>query len=295
MKFSHSSADIFVPGGLPPVEALGKVTHLCIGAHQDDIEIMAHAGITDCLESTDKAFGGVVVTNGAGSPRTGAYEQLTDEQMQGIRRDEQRKAAELGHYAIQIQLAHPSAEVKKPQSVNVVADLKTIFEGCSPQVVYLHNPADKHDTHVAVFLRCLEALRALPLEKRPLQVLGCEVWRDLDWLVDADKVVLDAGRRPELAEQLLKVFDSQVAGGKRYDLATMGRRLAHAKHMIGPWWFEILAGISFLVVNRPFGEHCRAFQKKAFGLEFSEWQCRGPIIVIALILIGTGLRGFVVR
>ena len=59
-------------------------------------------------------------------------------------------------------------------------------------------------------------------------MVGAEVWRDLDWLVDADKVALDSGRRPELAGELLKVFDSQVAGGKRYDLAALGRRLAHA-------------------------------------------------------------------
>jgi len=59
-------------------------------------------------------------------------------------------------------------------------------------------------------------------------VLGGEVWRDLDWLIDADKVALDSGRRPELAAALLKVFDSQVTGGKRYDLAALGRRLAHA-------------------------------------------------------------------
>jgi hypothetical protein len=97
-----------------------------------------------------------------------------------------------------------------------------------PQVVYLHNPADKHDTHVAVFLRCLEALRSLPAEHRPAEVYGCEVWRDLDWLVDADKVALDVSAQPELAAQLVAVFASQIAGGKRYDLATAGRRLAHA-------------------------------------------------------------------
>jgi len=56
-----------------PDVALRQVTHLCVGAHQDDIEIMAHAGIADCLETPGKHFGGVVVTNGAGSPRTGAY------------------------------------------------------------------------------------------------------------------------------------------------------------------------------------------------------------------------------
>jgi LmbE family N-acetylglucosaminyl deacetylase len=215
-------------GGRAPADALARVTHLAVGAHQDDLEIMAHAGIADALDVPGKAFGGVVVTNGAGSPRTGAYAHLTDEQMQAVRRDEQRKAADMGRYAIQLQLAHPSADVKKPGHPGVASDLLAIFGGCAADVVYLHNPADKHDTHVAVFLRCVEALRALPAAKRPKRVLGCEVWRDLDWLVDTDKVALDAGRHPELAAELLKVFDSQVTGGKRYDLATIGRRSAHA-------------------------------------------------------------------
>jgi LmbE family N-acetylglucosaminyl deacetylase len=229
MKFSHPQADVFVPAGDASAEAaLRRVTHLCVGAHQDDLEIMAHAGIADCLDVPGKAFGGVVVTNGAGSPRAGAYADLTDEQMQAVRRDEQRKAAQLGRYAVQFQLAHPSADVKKPGHPGVLSDLVAIFSGCAPEVVYLHNPADKHDTHVAVLLRCLEAMRALPAARRPAKVLGCEVWRDLDWLVDSDKVALDSGRRVELSAELLKIFDSQVTGGKRYDLATLGRRSANA-------------------------------------------------------------------
>ncbi|PTY08369.1 PIG-L family deacetylase [Opitutaceae bacterium EW11] len=229
MKFSHPNADVFVPGSAAtPAAALARVTHLCVAAHQDDIEIMAYAGVTAALDTPGKAFGGVVVTNGAGSPRTGTYAHLTDEEMQKVRREEQRAAARLGGYAIQIQLAHPSAEVKKHAQPDVVADLVKIFSGCTPDVVYLHNPADKHDTHVAVLARCVEALRQLPADRAPKRVLGCEVWRDLDWLVDADKVALDSGRHPELAPELLKVFDSQVAGGKRYDLATLGRRSAHA-------------------------------------------------------------------
>lgn len=229
MKLSQPQADLYVPAGdLSPEQALARVTHLCVGAHQDDIEIMAQSGISDCLEVAGKAFGGVVVTNGAGSPRTGAYAQMSDEEMQGVRREEQRAAARLGRYAIQLQLAHPSAAVKTPGHPGVMADLSAIFRGCRPEVVYLHNPADKHDTHVAVLLRCLEALRALPPAQQPQRVLGCEVWRDLDWLVDADKVALDSGRHPEFAAQLLKAFDSQVTGGKRYDLAALGRRAAHA-------------------------------------------------------------------
>jgi LmbE family N-acetylglucosaminyl deacetylase len=229
LRFSSPEADVFAPGGGEAAAALARVTHLCVAAHQDDIEILAYDGICDCLDApATRAFGGVVVTNGAGSPRSGAYSEFTDEQMRAKRREEQREAARLGGYAIQIQLAHPSADVKRPGAAGVAADLAAIFGGCSPEVVYLHQPADKHDTHVAVFLRCLEALRALPPERRPRRVLGAEVWRDLDWLADADKVALDSGRRPELAGDLLRVFDSQVAGGKRYDLAALGRRLAHA-------------------------------------------------------------------
>ncbi len=229
MRFSRAEADVFTPDGAAPESGLARVTHLCVAAHQDDIEILAHDGICDCLDQPDgKAFGGVVVTNGAGSPRSGPYAQFSDEQMQAVRREEQREAARLGGYAIQLQLAHPSADVKTPGHAGVAADLAAIFSGCAPEVVYLHQPADKHDTHVAVFLRCLEALRALPPERRPRRVLGAEVWRDLDWLVDADKVALDSGRRPRLAMELLGAFDSQISGGKRYDLAAQGRRLAHA-------------------------------------------------------------------
>ncbi|HVW21029.1 MAG TPA: PIG-L family deacetylase [Opitutaceae bacterium] len=228
MKFSLPDADVYAPGAPSPEAALGRTTHLCVAAHQDDIEIMAHSAIAACRGSSERFFTGVVVTNGAGSPRAGRYAQLTDAQMQTVRREEQRCAAALGGYNLQLQLAHPSAEVKAPGHPGLAADLRAVFGGCSPQAVYLHNPADKHDTHVAVFLRCLEALRALPRDRRPRRVLGCEVWRGLDWLPDAEKVALDDSREPKLAAELLRVFDSQISGGKRYDLAALGRRAANA-------------------------------------------------------------------
>jgi LmbE family N-acetylglucosaminyl deacetylase len=228
MKLSSADADIYVPDGSEPGRALARVTHLCVAAHQDDIEIMAYAGICDCLEKPAPGFGGVVVTDGAGSPRSGLFAAFTDEQMRRLRAEEQREASRLGRYAIQIQLGHPSAAVKQPGNPAVAADLDAIFRGCAPAAVYLHNPMDRHDTHIAVFRRCIEALRRLPAAQRPPRVLGCEVWRDLDWALEADKVPLDAGRRPELAEPILAAFASQIAGGKRYDLAAIGRRAAHA-------------------------------------------------------------------
>ena len=231
MKFSHPSADLFVPDArLAPAAALARTTHLCVAAHQDDIEIMAYHGIAECFGRDDRWFSGVVVTNGAGSPRSGVYANFTDAQMQEVRRQEQRKAALVGDYSIQLQLAHPSSAVKDKANAAVQADLVAIFSAAQAEVVYLHQPADKHDTHIGVLAHSLAALRKLPADQRPKRVLGCEVWRDLDWMIDTDKQVLDTGRFPNLAMALVGLFDSQISGGKRYDLATAGRRVAHATY-----------------------------------------------------------------
>ena len=79
-------------------------------------------------------------------------------------------------------------------------------------------------------MRAIAALRMVRNETRPSKVYGCEVWRDLDWLPDAEKQALGVSERSNIAAALVGVFDSQVSGGKRYDLATAGRRLAHATY-----------------------------------------------------------------
>ncbi len=64
----------------------------------------------------------------------------------------------------------------------------------------------------------------------PQRLVGCEVWRALDWMVDSDKVMMNLSAHENLQFALLGVFDSQIAGGKRYDLASMGRRRANATY-----------------------------------------------------------------
>ena len=76
--------------GNRPAEALARVTHLGIGAHQDDLEFMAFHGIKTCYHSDAEWFGGVTCTNGSGSSRTGAYGRFSDEEMMAVRREEQR-------------------------------------------------------------------------------------------------------------------------------------------------------------------------------------------------------------
>jgi LmbE family N-acetylglucosaminyl deacetylase len=223
MKLQNATAGIFVPDGLPVDEALRRTTHLGIGAHQDDLEFMAFHGIIAGYEK--RSFTGVTCTDGSGSARTGKFTSFTDGQMMAVRRQEQNRAAEIGRYSAMIQLDYPSRVVKDPNDTLLREDLRQVFAATHPQVVYTHNPADKHDTHIGVVLAVLQVL---PASHRPAKVYGCEVWRDLDWLPDEKKVLLDVTGHDELAAKLNGVFESQITGGKRYDLAVAGRRHANA-------------------------------------------------------------------
>jgi LmbE family N-acetylglucosaminyl deacetylase len=231
MEFHKDEAQIYVPDGLSTENALARTTHLAIAAHQDDIEIMAIDGILKCYQQADRWFGGVVVTNGAGSPRDGIYGDYTDEEMRRVRVKEQFSAAHLGDYSMQIMLDYPSDEVKDGSNKNTAADLAAIIKATQPEIVYTHNLADKHPTHVGVAKRTIDALRSLPENLQPKQVIGCEVWRDLGWMMDEDKVLFNCSSHENLQMALVGVFDSQISGGKRYDLATMGRRRANATYL----------------------------------------------------------------
>jgi LmbE family N-acetylglucosaminyl deacetylase len=228
VKLHNSTADVYVPDSQPEAAALSRVTHLGIGAHQDDLEFMAFHGILECFGRGDKWFGGVTCTNGSGSSRVGPYAGFTDAQMMAVRRQEQRTAALIGDFAAMVQLDYPSSAVKSATAGDLKADLKEILKATQPEMVYTHNLADKHDTHIGVVVAALQAMRDLPREQQPKRVIGCEVWRNLDWLPDSEKVVMDVSGRDNLAAALNGVFDSQIAGGKRYDLATQGRRAANA-------------------------------------------------------------------
>jgi LmbE family N-acetylglucosaminyl deacetylase len=221
-------ARLVTPDGKTGPDALSRTTHLGIGAHQDDLEFMAFHGILACYDRTDRWFGGVTITDGRGSSRAGQFKEWTDDQIAAERIREQDAAAVIGQYSFMAQLGFGSAAVRDAQQTAVRDDLRRILEASRPEAVYLHNLADKHDTHVGCALRCIEAIRQIPKADRPKRVYGCEVWRDLDWLVDSEKTPMPISDRPELARTLNEVFATQIAGGKRYDLAVLGRRTANA-------------------------------------------------------------------
>jgi LmbE family N-acetylglucosaminyl deacetylase len=218
----------FVPDCKNENVALQRTTALCIAAHQDDIEIMAFSAIAECFGSEEKWFTGVTVTNGAGSVRIGKYANYSNEQIIKIREVEQNTAASVGRYSAQIQLGFTSSEVKDSLNDAVINEIVKVIRQCRPEVIYTHNLADEHDTHVAVALRTIVALRNLSDDEKPKKVYGMEIWRSLDWLCKKDKVVFDASAHPNIAEASLGVYDSQIMGGKRYDVAIIGRRAANA-------------------------------------------------------------------
>jgi LmbE family N-acetylglucosaminyl deacetylase len=228
MKNLKPTADIYIPDGKGENEALARVTHLGVGAHPDDLELLAGHAILACYQKTDRSFAGVICTDGADSPRTGIYANRGAEEMKEIRRQEQCAAAKLGEYGVLVQLDYPSRDIQDSKNPALEQDFLSIMEACRPQVVYTHNLADKHDTHVAVTTTLIRAIRWMDMTERPQKLYGCEVWRGLDWLDDKEKVSFALGGADPLLTSLLREYKSQINSGKRYDAATIGRLRANA-------------------------------------------------------------------
>jgi LmbE family N-acetylglucosaminyl deacetylase len=205
LQLARPGAQVFVPDGTKWEAACARVTHLVVAAHADDVEIMAWHAVLHA-----ERLAAVIVTDGRDST---------------ARFLEQKRAASLGHYAAVIWLDHASPDVRQPAYAAVASDLSAILSTVRARWVYTHNLADRHDTHVAVALHTVRALRANPSSVE--RVLGCEVWRALDWLQPQDKVILDVGSLDQRVMPLIAAFHSQIAA-KRYDLAAAARKRANA-------------------------------------------------------------------
>jgi LmbE family N-acetylglucosaminyl deacetylase len=228
MKFNNPAADIYVPDGLDPEQALERTTVLSIAAHQDDCEIMAYHAIASCYGEENEWYAGIVLTDGGGSPRSGAFENYTNEQISVKRSQEQRDAAKVGKYSAMVQLAYSSEDVRKNKCDVIEDELVSILKIVHPDTMFIHNLFDRHETHLGACLRAIGALRKLPKNERPRQVYGMEVWRSLDWLSDEDRKLFDTSALPEVAQGVITAFDSQCTPKKRFDLAALGRRVGNA-------------------------------------------------------------------
>lgn len=215
---------------LPKNRKTQPVKWLCICAHQDDCEIMAIDGILKGYRSKTNSFALVETTDGGGSARTGKFKDYTDEQMKDVRIKEQQKASEIGKYHSLYMLNYSSEEAKNRDNEQIINDYIEVIKELRPLVVYTHSVLDKHPTHVGVALKVIKALRTFPKNEQPELLLGCEVWRGLDWISDEKKIGLDVSKNEKLQKKLLNVFESQIAGGKAYTKASIGRRYQNATY-----------------------------------------------------------------
>jgi LmbE family N-acetylglucosaminyl deacetylase len=226
MELSQPSARLFVPDGTAPAAALTRTTNLGIGAHPDDLEIMAWHGIGRCFADDSRWFSGVVVSDGGGGPRAGRFAAMQQAELSGLRHSEQRQAAAHGRYASLAWLGFPSDTVRR-RSEALQDDLLKLLRATRPATVYTHSLADAHDTHLAVALHAIEAMRKLEPDERPTAVYGCEVWGSLDWLPPGGRVALDVSAHETLGGELIALHRSQCAG-KSYPEATSGRKRYNA-------------------------------------------------------------------
>lgn len=202
------------------------VKFLAVSAHKDDMEMFAFDGIVRSARG-EGGFVGVVLTDGGACPRAPQFAGVSDEDMAELRSAEQKRAAETGGYNALYLFEESSAAVKERRA-SLVDGVETVLrEYPRLKALYLHNPFDRHSTHVGAFCVAMDAVRRLPEDMLPEKIYGCEVWRDLDWVPDSEKVVFDVSGSEGFASDLMASFATQNAV-KRYDIAALARRKAHA-------------------------------------------------------------------
>jgi LmbE family N-acetylglucosaminyl deacetylase len=221
----HGKTHIYIPDDVSLKTALRRATHIGIVAHSDDLEIMATHGILECYDQEDAFFLGIVLTNSAMSPCNDSSKSAAEIMTQ--RRIEQNKAAFLGNYSAVIIFDQTSQEIQTNKT-SIVNDLITLVNQTHVTTAYIHNVFDRHPTHIAASIVSLDALRNCIHSSQIKFVYGCEVWGSLDWLPLPYKCALDVSKFPHISEALIKVFHSQINGGKLYDHAAIGRRISNA-------------------------------------------------------------------
>ncbi len=200
--------------------ALAQGTCLAIGAHPDDLEIMAAPFIEDCCEHSNKKFVGVVCTHGVSAQLLHSGKSSEILKVKSKRRDEQLEAAHFAKYLGMIQLGYGSDDIKANNNIKLGSQLSDLILQVRPEIILTHNPFDRHRTHQAV---CRHVLQAVLLSSYvPEKLLGCEVWGGLDWLESQYKVTVPLKSSRWFA-QLISIFQSQNTENRNYAEGVLGR------------------------------------------------------------------------
>ncbi len=225
MKNLNQRASCYDPRDDSSTSAIQKTAFLGIGAHQDDLEFMCFDAILKGLNGD--GFSALILSDGSGSARNHSHQNLSPQEFSQLRNEEQKNAAKLASYKQLIQLNHPSSVIKE-RNASLIAEISDIIQASSPQVIYTHNPFDKHLSHVATLECVVSAILELAPQDRPKKLIGCEVWRSLDWLPQKRKLIFEIDAEAQIRDQLLECFPSQSGESKNYSKAVQGRRICNA-------------------------------------------------------------------
>src|SRR5437870_4539234 len=129
LVLAAASPEIVADGG-DVAAALSRTKWLGIGAHPDDLELMSWQAIGTGRPT--RSYSGVVVADGADSPRAGAFASVSRDEMVRVRRAEQKRAAAAGGYAACVMLGYPSADIKHGLHAPLVDDLAAVLDAARP-------------------------------------------------------------------------------------------------------------------------------------------------------------------
>ena len=214
-------------------EALSDTTHMAIVAHADDDGVLAGQAISETYLNPDKHLTVIVVSASPGTGRPPGYEGFDDAAMVAIRRREQIDASDVGCYAATAQLGFSKNEIMGLENGdftaahNIQVTLRDILRH-TPRLdsLYLHSIFDEHDTHQALTMLTLDALRELEKAERPQNCYGVEVSSSLSWLPPEHKKRLFISQM-RTVKAILGRYKTELAK-RKYDEGVEGRSIANA-------------------------------------------------------------------
>ncbi|MCH9756907.1 MAG: 6-phosphogluconolactonase [Gammaproteobacteria bacterium] len=219
---------------------LGAAVNISVGAHPDDAEIMAGPMMLEATKANPWLT--IIMTNGAAANNTlnGKYSQLTPEALTKMRQKEQRLAAQFANVpVIMLNLPTPAitGDMDKATRQKSRTTMRGLFSAMEHlRTIYGHNPQDKHDTHVNVFVEQVEALRALSPERlKTIKIWGMEVWGRLH-VANERLLTIPVDEKTLLKwQEMISFYQSQIDGqGRDYSDTTIYRARNHAGYETHP-------------------------------------------------------------
>lgn len=197
-----------------------KGSILVVAPHPDD-DVLGVGGTMAAASAQGKAVFSIYITDGRGSPRKD--QSISDEEMADLRQKEAIIALKAVGAAGGFFLQKRSSQLEGEMGKKTEGDLVEIFQGISPQEVFLPAPYERHRTHQRCTRLIIEALRAAVGVEPTL--LGYSLWGCF-W-GEKGRVVRDISPFIKKKVEAVLAHSSQIAY-KNYQQGILGKNNCEA-------------------------------------------------------------------